>query len=337
MKRYDNLMPQLLDFGQLLQAYQKARKANPRSEPGAKFTFHLESELLQLRSELATETWEPLPYRHFPIFDPKYRIISAAAFRDRVVHHALIQVLEPIYEGVFIFDSYATRKGKGTHAARKRAQHFVRRYSWFLKTDVEQYFASIDHEILITSLKRKIKDQALLGLLEKVIRHGGKQGKGLPIGNLTSQFLANVYLDPFDHFVKDTHGIKGYVRYMDDFVLWAEDKETLKKWKMEVEYFLQNNLQLSLKPSATFMNHRAHGLGFLGGRIFTDAIRIKKENLKRCLDRMKRRTFQFRQGEISKDHFLASQNGSWAYLAGFDSLDLRKTLLKHQQFMGMEP
>lgn len=337
MKRYGNLMSQLLDFGKLLHAYQKARKANPRSEEGAKFSFHLETELLQLRAELASGSWEPLPYRYFPITDPKYRIISAAAFRDRVVHHALISVIEPIYERSFIFDSYATRKDKGTHAARKRAQHFVRKYRWFLKTDIEQYFDSIDHEILLNILSRKIKDRHFLSLLEKIIRHGGKSGKGLPIGNLTSQFLANVYLDPLDHFIKDQLGVRGYIRYMDDFVFWDSDKAKLKDLKGKAAHFLAHQLQLSLKPSATFLNQRVNGLGFLGGRIFVDTIRIRKENLTRCLHRMRKTSFEYREGAIDEAQFLASQNGSWAYLQGFDSLGKRQELLSLQRFLEMEP
>lgn len=337
MKRYGNLMSQLLDFGRLLQAYKKARKTNPHSEESAKFSFHLESELLQLRSELASGSWEPQPYRYFPITDPKYRIISAATFRDRVVHHAMIQVLEPIYERCFISDSYATRKNKGTHAARVRAQYFVRKYRWFLKTDIEQYFASIDHEVLLGILKRKIRDRHFLLLLEKIIRHGGKAGKGLPIGNLTSQFLANVYLDPLDHFIKDQLGVKGYIRYMDDFVCWEVEKTKLKLLKPEVEGFLANQLQLSLKPSATFLNQRANGLSFLGGRIFVDTIRIRKENLNRCLRRMRKKHFEYREEVMEEAQYIASLNGSWAYLRGFDSLGKRQKLISLQRFLEMEP
>ena len=227
MKRHRNLFPQVHDFGHLYRAYRRALRGSGHTREALAFSFHLERELLQLVQELRTGQYQPAPYRYFHIYEPKKRLISVAPFRDRVVHHALVGVLEPIFDRCFIYDSYATRVGKGSHAALQRAQQFVRRYRWFYKADIHQYFASIDHDLLLQRVAHKVKDAQVLALTERIIRNGGEAGRGLPIGNLTSQFFANVYLDPFDHWVKQELRVKGYLRYMDDFVLFAEEKGLL--------------------------------------------------------------------------------------------------------------
>ena len=193
--------------------------------------------MLELQQELINGRYKPSAYRYFKIFDPKERIISVASFKDRVVHHALINILEPIYERCFIYDSYATRKEKGTHLAINRAQTFLKEDPWFLKTDIDKYFDSINQGILMALLNRKIKDHRLLEVAQAIIENGGVNGVGLPIGNLTSQFFANVYLNPFDHFVKQQLGVK-YVRYMDDFVLFSKNKEELKSHKKAIKDYL---------------------------------------------------------------------------------------------------
>lgn len=328
MKKHKDLFPQIYSFENLLLAYKKARKGSGKSPQTLAFGFHLEKEILLLQEELRTGKWQPLPYHHFAIFDPKYRIISAAAFRDRVVHHALVNVIEPIYERCFIFDSYATRKGKGVHAARAKAQVFVRKYRWFYKMDIAQYFSSIDHHILIRQIEEKIKDKPLTELIVRIIRHASADGKGLPIGNLTSQFFANVYLDMLDHYLKDKLGIKGYLRYMDDFVIFSHDKQELKALEKQIIVFLENKLGLQLNPASCFLNQRANGLGFLGARIFPDNMRIRRENLKRVCKKMKARERAFENGFMDENSFLASQNSYYAYLESFDSLQLRRDLLR---------
>lgn len=208
MKRYGNLFSEFASFANLYQAYKKARKGAVGKPETRAFTFHLEPQLLELQTELLTGNYQPSPYRYFCIYDPKERQISVAAFRDRVVHHALINVLEPIYERCFIHDSYATRKGKGTHLAIERARRFLRKTGWFWKCDIDKYFDSMDQHTLIAILRRKIKDERLLSVVHRIVGNGGVAGIGLPIGNLTSQFFANVYLNPFDHFVKNELGMR---------------------------------------------------------------------------------------------------------------------------------
>lgn len=320
-------MPLVSSFGALYRAYKKALRGSGKTHQAMAFTFFLETELLQLQKSIVEGTYRPAPYREFQIWDPKKRTISVANFRDRVVHHAVVGVLEPIYERRFIYDSWATRKGKGVHAARERAQIFSRKYCWYLKTDIDQYFASINHHILMDVLLRKIKDKPMLKLINRILKNGGKDGKGLPIGNLTSQFFANVYLDPFDHFVKEQLGVKGYLRYMDDFVLFSSDKHQLKKWYKEIDQYLTDRVMLTLKPTATFLNRSSHGVPFLGARIFPSVMRIKRENLRRLLRRMRRKAAQYGEGILTEDELLASMNGYYAYWESYDSLQLRKHTL----------
>jgi len=319
MKRVGYLFEQISSFGNLHAAYIKAMRGSGKTEEACRFTFHLEQELLQLKRELENRVYHPAAYRYFQIHDPKERTISVAPFRDRVVHHALIRVIEPVFEKSFIFDSYATRKGKGSHAAVKRAQVFLRKNAWYLKMDMEKYFDSIDHAILLRLIGRKIKDQAVMELTTRIVANSDQSrglaaGKGLPIGNLTSQFFANVYLDPLDHFVKDNLGIKGYVRYMDDVVIFSESKNELKTVLSAVTAKIAEGLQLRLKDKATFLNTPLHGLPFLGFRIFPEMLRIKRENIKRFQKGFDAKVAAWQKGRISEEDLAASVQSMYAYL-----------------------
>jgi RNA-directed DNA polymerase len=287
MRRRGHLFEQVTDFANLLHAYTKARRGSGWCDQTRRFFFALEPELLTLQKEPVLARYVPGAYRHFRIIDPKPRLISVAPFRDRVVHHAVVAVLTPVYEPVFIHDSYATRLGKGTHRAVLRARAFCRRDPWFLKMDVAAYFASVDHGVLMELLQRRIKDRRLLDLLALILANGGSKGRGLPIGNLTSQFLANVYLDPLDHLVKDRWGVKGYLRYMDDFVLFGADPITLDQRREAIESFLAERLKLRAKPRATSLNRSGHGLTFLGRRVFPRYLRLTAEGRRRNLRRQR--------------------------------------------------
>lgn len=332
MKRTGCIFDQVCSFANLYEAYRKAMRGSGKTEEACRFSFYLEKELLQLKRELECENYRPAPYRYFQIFDPKERTISVAPFRDRVVHHALVRGIEPVFEGAFIFDSYATRKGKGSHAAVKRAQEFLKKYPWYLKLDVAKYFDGIDHEILMELINRKIKDRKVMELARQVIANSDRsrglmEGKGLPIGNLTSQFFANVYLDPLDHFIKDKLGIKGYVRYMDDMVIFAESKDELKRIFKVVETKLSECLQLRLKDKATLLNSRLHGLPFLGFRIFPEMIRIRKENIRRFKKGFAARLYALQKGRISEEEFAAGMQSTFAWLAFADSYQVRNGIL----------
>ena len=330
MQRVGNLFPTFCSFQNLLIAWRKTRNGSGRTYDAALFFQNLEKELLALHHELNEESWQPRPFRFFEVHDPKSRTIAVSHFRDRVVHHALVNVLEPVFEKTFIADSFATRKGKGVHAAVFRAQHFLRSNAFYYKTDIEKFFDSVSHDILLKIVSRKIKDQRLLQVCEKIISYGNEiQPYGLPIGNRTSQFFANVYLDPLDHFLKERCGLNGYVRYMDDFVLFENDKTRLKTLIGLTEDFLWTKLQLQLKPTATFLNRQQNGLPFLGRRIFPNIIRLKAENLRRISRRIKLREQELMSGILDEQAFLHSMNSYWAMLSFYPELvGLRKSLIQ---------
>lgn len=326
MKRVGFLFESLTSFSNLFLAAKKALKGAHGSQAAMEFFFNLENEIYDLQRELLTGDYRPGAYTYFYITDPKKRKISVAPFRDRVIHHALVNILEPIYEKRFIYDSYATRKNKGTHRAIARAQQFLRKNHWFLKSDIQKYFDSVDHQILKNILQRKIKDEKFLNVLFAIIDNGGANGKGLPIGNLTSQFLANVYLDVFDHFIKDQCGIKYYLRYMDDFIIFSNDKNQLKTLRNEIKLFLKGHLHLQLKEKATYINSSLNGLSFLGMRIFPKLIRIKRENLQRSLRKLRLRKKQFLNNKIDEQQWQNSFQSILEHLNIADSRSLKEFL-----------
>ncbi len=329
MKRAGNLKKQFLSFENLYAGYQKAFKAT-KNYSACEFTFNLERELYLLQKELASGGYIPRDYRYFTIQDPKEREISVADFRDRVVHHSLVNILEPIYEKRFIYDSYATRKGKGTHRAIEKAQQFMKQDSWYLKMDVRKYFNSINHETLNGIIARSIKEPFILNLCAVIIAKGGDGCTGLPIGNLTSQFFANVYLDIFDHFMKDRLRIKHYVRYMDDFCVFFDDKPYLKDVRKKVTEFLKVTLRLDIKEQATVLNNRLHGLPFLGVRIFPNLIRYKRENFNRSFKKLKTREWEYNNGYIDYEKYSSSQQSLTAHLTHYGN-----SLLKSRLYTGM--
>lgn len=326
MKRYGNLFGELCSFQNLLSAYKKARRGCRKNSETARFGFHYETELLALSEALKTSTYQPGNFRYFTVNDPKQRIIAIAPFRDRVVHHALVNLLEPIYEPCFIFDSYATRKNKGTHAAILRAQQMLKKNIWFLKMDIEKYFDSIDHQLLKNLLGRKIKDFGFLQVLYKVIDNGGNEAKGLPIGNLTSQFLANVYLNGFDHVMKEQKGTEYYLRYMDDFVVFSNDKNYLMEMKLLIGEYLESELKLHLKSKATILNQQQHGLSFLGARIYPGCLRIHPNTLKRSKNKLKQRKYEMDKQKISEEKFVATLNSINAHLDYFSGKNFRNQI-----------
>lgn len=331
MKRVGNLFEKVVNLKNLLLAAKKAFRGKRLKKTPASFYFHLESEILTLQEELASGCYIPRPYEIFEIREPKVRRIAAADFRDRVVHHAICNVLEPLFERRLIFDSYACRVGKGTHRAIKRLQQFSRKYAYYLKWDIQKYFESIDHEILKRLLRRIIKDKNLLSLLDQIIDHsvpGNLPGKGLPIGNLTSQHFANLYLGELDHFVKDRLKIEGYIRYMDDSVALSSDSRQLNQLLREVRNFLHEKLALNLKEKVVQIAPVAEGIPFLGFRIFPDMVRLQRSNLIRWRKKVKIRHRLFEKGVISEEKLIASMQSMIAHVAHSNSLTLRRKELE---------
>jgi retron-type reverse transcriptase len=304
MKRHGNLWPQVVSFPNLVAAARLARRGKRSRDNVAAFEVHLERELCRLQDDLRTKQYLPGAYRTFWIHDPKKRLISAAPYRDRVVHHALCRVLQPIFERSFISDSYASRPGKGTHAALNRCTQFMRKYAYVLKCDVRKYFPSIDHEVLKEVIARRIKDRDVLWLVERILDHANEQEEvqewycgddlfsplerrhGLPIGNQTSQFFANVYLDSFDHWLKQDQRMSAYIRYMDDFVLFSDDKERLAVLREQCAAFL-DGIRLRLHPKKSVISRTRDGVRFLGLRVFRAYRLLPRENIVRMRRRVR--------------------------------------------------
>lgn len=225
MRRAGNLWPRVIGLENLLAAARRAARGKRGQAGVARFLADREPLCLALQRDLETGTYRPGEPTTFTILDPKERLISAAPFRDRVLHHALMAVLEPVFERRMVFESFACRKRKGTHAALAHARGLVRRFGWLLKLDVAKCFDSLDHEVVLGAVARVVKDRRVLAVLETIVRSSGGAAPdggrvGLPIGNLTSQWLANLVLDGLDHHVKEVLRVPGYVRYMDDFGLF---------------------------------------------------------------------------------------------------------------------
>ena len=327
MKRHGYLFEQMIDYHALLAAAHRARRGKRDRLEVARFIFHLEPNLLALQQELRTGAYRMGPYRTFEVREPKSRRICAARFRDRVVHHAVCGVLDPIFEAGLIADTYACRRGKGTHAAVRRLHQFSRRHAYVLLCDVYHYFETLDHEVLKALYRRKLKDKALLALLDRIVDHpipGGRPGKGVPIGNLTSQYLANLYLGELDHFVKDRLRLPGYLRYMDDFAVFADDKPRLHRTLAAIRRFLQETLRLELREERTIVAPVSRGAPFLGFRVFPGLVRLDGRKLARLRRRVRRREAACRTGRIDEEALARSVRGMAGHICQVDSLQARR-------------
>ena len=349
MKRYGNLWPQVVDFQNLWQAAQQAQRGKRFRDNVLAFNYNLESELLRLQEELLTQTYKPGAYRTFEIEDPKSRLISAAPYRDRVVHHALCNVIVPLLERTLIADTYANRRGYGTHRALKRFADGVRRYRYCLQCDIQKYFPSIDHDILKGLIRRKIKCPETLWLIDTIIDASNKQvptiayfpgddlltpvqrRKGLPIGNLTSQFFANLYLSSFDHFVKRDLRLRHYLRFVDDFAAFSDDRQELADARLAMEDYLVT-LRLKVHPIKSQLFETRHGANFVGFRVFPDRIRVRNDNLRRARRRLKQLQKEYAAGKISLEP-LVQRLQSWeAHLLHGDTYRLRRKLFDSYSF-----
>jgi retron-type reverse transcriptase len=280
-----------------------------------RFFLDLEGNLLRLRRELLDHSYTPGPHFNFTVYEPKERVVSAAPFRDRVVHHALCNVIEPLWERRFVYDTWANRIGKGTHRAMDRFQRFAQAYRYVLMCDVRKYFASIDHQVLKEKVRRVVRCKDTLWLAEKIIDHCSppvpvswyfvgddlftplERGQGLPIGNLTSQLFANVYLDALDHYVKETLRAHGYVRYMDDFAVFGNDKTQLWSAREQIRRFLADDrLKIHERKSRVFRTDE--GVEFLGFRIWPCRRRLKRQCVRRMARRLRWFKAQYQAGQM---------------------------------------
>ncbi len=331
MKRYGHLFEQVCTFDNLHRAALTAAKGKKSKESVALFLYNLENEIIALEHGLLAEKWAPLPYRVFRVHDPKERIICASDFRDRVVHHGVCNALEPVFESHFISDTYACRKKKGTHPAINRAQWFSRSFQYYLKFDVHKFFDSIDHNILKALILCKIKDRKFIRLIDKIIDHSvpwTKPGKGIPIGNLTSQHFANFYLSGLDHFIKEHFRIEGYLRYMDDMVLFADEKDTLWNAANKIESYLMKKLKLTIKKGSLTLAPVDQGLSFLGFRTFPGVIRASRKGWRRFRRKTIHREKEYLNGEIDYEKFIRSVASLTGYMKQADTRNLRASFFQ---------
>lgn len=251
-----NIFYNVVSPSNLLLAWKKFKKCKSTKKDVASFEFNLENNLFNLHNELINKIYSPDPYQAFFVYDPKKRHIHKACVRDRVIHQAVFQVLYPIFNKHFIFDSYSSRVGKGTHKDSKRffilprkASKNWRKPAFILKCDIQKFFDSINHQILFGLIKKKILDKDVLWLVGKILKSFERSPNiGIPLGNVTSQLFANIYLNEFDQFIKHKLRIKFYVRYVDDFVIVSKDNEYLEFLIPQIALFLKNELNLCLHP-----------------------------------------------------------------------------------------
>lgn len=294
MKRKGNLINEITDLNNLYEAFYKAQKAKKEKSEVKAYRKNLYENLRRLQHQICSGNVDVGNYSYFTIYEPKERLICAASFAERVLHHALMNVCHPYFENRQIPESYATRIEKGTYKAIEKAKYFSKHYKYYLKLDIRKYFDSISHKILMQKLETIFKDPMLLYIFHQIIDSYSTSQKfqtfekfnktGLPIGNLTSQYFANFYLVGFDRFIKQTLRIKPYVRYMDDIIIWAYNAQELSAILQASELFLETKLQLALKTK--YINTTKHGLNFLSYRIFNNRIELQQKAKKRFIKKI---------------------------------------------------
>jgi hypothetical protein len=329
VKRAGNLFDSVANFPALMAAGRKALRGKRPTPESMAFQYSMETECLALERELRDATYVPRPYRTFTVMEPKPRTISAAAMRDRVVHHALCAALEPQFERCAVYHSYACRPGKGSHAAVRQVQFLARRSAYFLKLDVSKFFETIDHDVLKTAIRRLVKDPLALWLVDLFIDHGAPgspQGKGLPIGNLTSQYFANHYLSRLDHLIIEDVGTAGYVRYMDDMILLDPSKAHLRKADAVVSAFASDVLCVRIKSEATVLAPVSEGIPFLGLRIFPSVVRFGGPAKRRFIRGVRNLDRWMAEGTCDGETYTRSMASRMGMAMHLDTAGLRRSL-----------
>jgi len=330
-KTYNNLYSKICSFENLHLAYLKARKCKRYRKEVLLFSNNLEVNLINLQKELSNKTYKSGVYKIFYIHEPKKRKIMALPFRDRVIHHAICNIIEPIFDRIFIHDSYACRVGKGVHAGADRLTQFLREAKreypkiYCLKCDIKNYFGSIDHKKLIQIIQRKIKCHNTMWLIENVI-NSTDGTKGIPIGNLTSQLFANLYLNELDYFIKHKYKIKQYIRYMDDWVILSPDKKYLWDILKQTEVFLQKFLLLQLN-NKTSIFPVSQGIDFLGYRIWVTHRLLRKSSKKRMKRKLRVYQVLYNKNRIDLNRITSSLMSWLGHTSHCNSYNLRKKIL----------
>jgi RNA-directed DNA polymerase len=321
MKRYGNLYSKIVEIENIRLAYKCARKGKSWQNTVKIFEKNLSNNLLYIQELLKNKTFTTSKYRRKIIKEPKRREIFILPFNpDRVVQHALMNIVEPIWDNLFIYDSYACRKNKGIHKASQRTMRAVRNNKYCLKMDISKFYPSIIHDILFKIIKRKIKCKDTLWLLRDIIYSVGN-GENVPIGNYTSQWLGNLYLNELDHFLKHNCNIKYYIRYCDDFCVYGNDSKTLKNIKSVIGNFLSSRLKLKFSKADVFSVKQ--GVDFVGYRHFPGYVLLRKSTAKRVKRRLKKLPQRLKDGLITKEQFRSSVASTWGWLKWANTYNLR--------------
>lgn len=339
------LYPKIIQPENLLKSFEQACYEKRYRACALIFKQNLGMNILALRQSLLNKTYQPGKYHFFQVYDPKFRQIAAAPFIDRIVHHALCRIIEPIFDSKFIYDTLACRREKGTHHGVKRLQKFLRKQgiNYVLKCDVSKYFYSINHQILLNILAKTIPDQDTLWLLEKIISsyesgneydelfpensyYQTKKPRGIPIGNLTSQLFANVYLNEFDQFVKEKLKVKYYLRYVDDFLILGPNKQYLRNLIPSLKEFLKEKRYLTLHPKKIRIYPAKIGVDFLGYIIFKDFKLVRARNIKKFRKRLKMFQKLLIAEKITEKRVCVSITCWLAHAEHADSYRLRKSI-----------
>ncbi|MDO8618404.1 MAG: reverse transcriptase domain-containing protein [Candidatus Daviesbacteria bacterium] len=326
------LYSQLISIEHLLQAWEEFKVGKRNRKDVQIFERNLENNLFFLNQALIKKTYRHSSYTAFNIYDPKFRHIHKATVRDRVIHHAVISLIEPIFDKTFIYDSYSCRKVRGIHRATVRLAVFIRKVSknytgscFVLKLDVKKFFASVNQEILLNLIAKRVEDPDLLWLIKNILG-SFSQGTGIPIGNLTSQIFANVYLNELDQFVKHTLQEKYYIRYCDDFAICSKDREHLENLILKIKAFLKEKLKLILHERKIIIRKYTQGIDFLGYIILPYVILPRTKTKKRLFRKIQGKISDLKNGYISEKSFNQSLQSYLGYLSHANSYKLTQKL-----------
>jgi len=331
---------EIISLENLFLAWKEFKKGKIKKIDVWKFSLFLEQNVSKLHEELKSRKYNHSPYISFYINDPKLRHIHKACVRDRVLHHAIFRILYSLFDKSFIFDSYSCRINKGTHKAIDRLNHFARKENqnntktiYLLKLDIKKFFDSVDHNILLFLIKKKIKDKNTIWLIKTIIdSFSTNYGRGIPLGNITSQLFANIYLNKLDYFIKYNLRIKYYIRYCDDFVMINKDKEYLESIIPIINNFLRKELKLSLHPNKIIIKKYHQGIDFLGYVSFPEYRLLRTKTKIRMFKKIKRKKRELSKGLISESSFNQTLQSYLGVLKHCNGYELEKKIIRDIDF-----
>lgn len=324
MKRVGNIFEKILNINNLTLAAYDTFKGKSTTVEVKNFRNDFFQNILRIREDLLQEKAEFGNYRKFVIFEPKKRIISAAPLAQRIIHHGIMNICHKYFDCHLIYDSYASRPGKGTHKAIRRVQSKIRHHKYFAKLDVKKFFDSIDHSILKKLLRRIFKDEAVLRLFDNII-DSHNEIKGLPIGNLTSQYFANYYLSFLDHYMKEVVKAPVYVRYMDDVIIMGESKEQISYLVEKYKNYASEKLKLQIKPPIIGLT--SNGILFLGFKIYAYKLLLSGKGKRRFIKNINNLNSLFIKSYISENEYTARINSCLNFVTFADSYNFRKRVI----------